>query len=276
LFFERKTSPAAHRRCRGGFTLVELLIVIVIITILIGLLLSAGKVARDSTRAQATEGILKTLYLGIEAYRRDFGRLPPALPRKFDGYGKAVGFHGIDPNVDYLDLRDAFYSHFAFEKINRLFNAADFPIDDAYTRGGRTLPLDPQETALCPDDDCSLIIEAGADGVDDTPFGQPRQNDDVEIIWGDARQINQSLAYILSGREEGSSYVESLPTQVMRQISVDGLTYPAPSGAQRLEIVDAFGQIIFYDTSAAGGVVLRSAGRDTIFGTDDDVFFPER
>src|SRR5947207_391259 len=64
----------------GGFTLVELLIVIGIIVLLGALLLGAVMHARMSARATRMAADLQAIAMGLEAYRHDFGdypRLPP-------------------------------------------------------------------------------------------------------------------------------------------------------------------------------------------------------
>ena len=71
----RPTSP------RVGFTLVELLVVIVVIAILIGLLVPAMGVVRKTAKNAATKAVHQTLSTGIELFRSDDrfgGTYPPS------------------------------------------------------------------------------------------------------------------------------------------------------------------------------------------------------
>lgn len=61
------------RAGRGGFTLVELLIVIAIITILAGLLLTATGLVRDRSRAKAARQLIHRIQAAIDEYNEIFG-----------------------------------------------------------------------------------------------------------------------------------------------------------------------------------------------------------
>jgi prepilin-type N-terminal cleavage/methylation domain-containing protein len=72
-------------RVRGGFTLVELLVVIGIIVLLIGILLPVISAVRRSAEKNAGRLDLQTIGLALEAYRKDFGDYPrpPDSHRKY-------------------------------------------------------------------------------------------------------------------------------------------------------------------------------------------------
>ena len=71
-----RISPA-QRRVRGGFTLVEMLVVITIIGILAGLAIPAVIVARNRAKVGAMVMDIKQLEMACQAYKEKFGEYPP-------------------------------------------------------------------------------------------------------------------------------------------------------------------------------------------------------
>jgi prepilin-type N-terminal cleavage/methylation domain-containing protein len=71
------TTPGSHRR--SGFTLVELLAVIMIIALLAGLVTPAVMRARNTARNAAIKAEIDLLHMAIMNYKNEYGAFPPCL-----------------------------------------------------------------------------------------------------------------------------------------------------------------------------------------------------
>jgi prepilin-type N-terminal cleavage/methylation domain-containing protein/prepilin-type processing-associated H-X9-DG protein len=103
-------TPRPVPRCRPGFTLVELLVVIAIIGILIALLLPAVQAAREAARRMSCSNHLKQIGLAVLNYEDSHKTLPPgAFWRTLDtGVNKGSIFVHLLPYLEQTELYDVF------------------------------------------------------------------------------------------------------------------------------------------------------------------------
>jgi prepilin-type N-terminal cleavage/methylation domain-containing protein len=69
-------SPYPSSRSGAGFTLIELLTVIAIIAILVGMLMPATHLLKESARRRQARTMTLTLSAAVKNYRQDLGRYP--------------------------------------------------------------------------------------------------------------------------------------------------------------------------------------------------------
>jgi type II secretion system protein G len=66
-----------RRQYRAGFTLVEILVTLAILTLLIGLIASGGTVARKKAKVYQAKTMVASLETALSLYHVDFGAYPP-------------------------------------------------------------------------------------------------------------------------------------------------------------------------------------------------------
>lgn len=98
---------AKRRAIRGGFTLIEMLMVIAIIALLVGLLIVAlGRVRRTGEFA-STEKLMRSIDMGLAQFKEDHGFLPPLLDDTIaNGAGTDLLPYPVDrsKNIDYYSV----------------------------------------------------------------------------------------------------------------------------------------------------------------------------
>jgi len=99
--------PRSARRPAGGFTLVELLVVIAIIGTLVGLLLPAVQMARESARRNNCINNLKQMGLATHGFESSGRGLPPSVIDA-TGYFFGTYFLYILPYMEHQEVYNAF------------------------------------------------------------------------------------------------------------------------------------------------------------------------
>jgi competence protein ComGC len=96
----RNRDACTHSRCAGGYTLVELLVVMGIIVLLAGLMLPAVNDATVAYHEFRTRSIIDNLAVGLTHYHEDWGEFPPSshddAQRSLSSRYPAGGFSSIE------------------------------------------------------------------------------------------------------------------------------------------------------------------------------------
>jgi len=223
------TTPSSHRR--SGFTLVELLAVIMIIALLAGLVTPAVMRARNSARNAAIKAEIDLLHMAIMNYKNEYGSFPPAVSTA--GLNSAAGKH-----------------------VQRLFprstpNPDARSPDNAIVRwltGYTTVPADPYGSTSGATRQKLFDFDVTRVGTNDQYYP--------------AGKKGSPYIYI-----DSSSYLNSGSPPTVPTWSLTGGTYyphrlPNASGAMNDVSQQAFNADTFQ---------ILCAGQDEEFGTDDDL-----
>jgi len=101
------------RRAERGFTLVELLLVLVILA-LIGSLVLPGIIGKaEGAKVKAASSQIDRLSMAVESYYLDTGKTPDSLDELVEGGGDAAGWNG--PYVKKSSLQDPWGRDYVYQ-----------------------------------------------------------------------------------------------------------------------------------------------------------------
>lgn len=108
-----RNRQAPERASARGFTLVELLLVLVILA-LIGSLVLPGIIGKaEGAKAKAAKSQLDRLTMAVESYYLDTGRTPESLEALVEDTGDASGWNG--PYVKKSSLQDPWGREYVYQ-----------------------------------------------------------------------------------------------------------------------------------------------------------------
>jgi len=147
-------------RKKTGFTLVELLTVLAIITMLIGLLVPAMTTVRRMAREAKQKAQLNSIGLALTAFRDDYGDYPPSklTPSYYTGGQKLaealLGWDllGFNPNTMWDSAGSAYGPATLDARRGRyleLGTANAFKVGDLFAPPANPLPLAPDTYVIC-------------------------------------------------------------------------------------------------------------------------------
>src|SRR5437868_6267581 len=128
-------------RPRRGFTLIELVVVIAIISVLIALLLPAVQAAREAARRAQCTNNLKQIALAAHNYQGTFGAFPMGVPLKPDPIFR----------WQYVEDQSTFVSMLGYFEQQPLYDAMNFS-RSMYSGANRTVYAAGLATLWCPSD----------------------------------------------------------------------------------------------------------------------------
>jgi prepilin-type N-terminal cleavage/methylation domain-containing protein/prepilin-type processing-associated H-X9-DG protein len=172
----------ARARVKGGFTLMELLVVVSIIGMLMSLLLPAVMAAREASRRATCANNLRNIGLALQNAAEARGRLPAA--GNFSFHGK--GYHNWVVDVlPYLERSDI-YRQWRF----------DLPASDPHNTALRHNQI---AALICPDDDTVVQGEGNLSYVVNGGFGWTRPIDCPGVMHLSAASVVQTMPIDLNG-----------------------------------------------------------------------------
>jgi len=164
----------SERRPSRGFTLVEMLVVISIISILAGLVLGALGVARTRSKMAQTEATIKLLEGALERYEMDFQDYPPSD-------GDATGIKGSERLWTCLrtEKKEGPYIQSADARTCDVNGNGDLEIADAWNRPIRYLHHRDYPNRGNPRKGTYRLLSAGPNGI----YEEGAKNSDDIVNW---------------------------------------------------------------------------------------------
>lgn len=77
-----RARSAGRAPARGGFTLIEILVAVAVVTVLLAISFPAVSAVRRRSQTRETEAVLQRVKLALATYQADFGDYPPSSPRR--------------------------------------------------------------------------------------------------------------------------------------------------------------------------------------------------
>ena len=115
-------------RSDDGFTLMEMLVVIAIISTLAGLLLSGVVVARRKAAEKRTSMLLVRLAHAIEVYETDFGDYPPGTGDETSGALLYAALRTTSRNGPYIELQRKELEDVDLDGVEEIVDTWGYPI----------------------------------------------------------------------------------------------------------------------------------------------------
>jgi prepilin-type N-terminal cleavage/methylation domain-containing protein/prepilin-type processing-associated H-X9-DG protein len=258
---------------RSAFTLIELLVVIAIIAILVGLLLPAVQMVRESANRASCQNNMKQLGLALHNYESGYKKIPPAFlgnryPQQFP----------TPPYVDYFFSWSVFAQLNPFLEQTNIYKAMDLrqPIYDPLnnfniTQANQFAVGQIVKLFLCPSDMQQPVANPGDYGVDTMgptnyavcvgtgttkggpPFGSPLNSDGMFM---GIKALK--FADVTDGLSQTACMSESLLGQGEENVS--GPTPPSPGDPKYVYAYVGFGTPI-NDANCAAATTWNGAQR---------------
>ncbi len=217
-----------RRQSRWGFTVIELLIVIGIVSLLLSLIAPAVQRAREASRRIQCANNLRQIQLAAQQYANVHGRYPASIrPRNSPGTVDRAKYYSITasllPHLEMLDI----YNSINFEQPHNFYiGFHSVPANSTAVRRRIELLLCPSDST--PDGSCpgnSYRFNIGADGFGKSgPFGQGRYVRPSEIVDGMSQTVG------LSEKRMGSWGPKFVPSRdILFLTPADSINPPWPN-----------------------------------------------
>lgn len=112
-----RQSRRTRRAAQGGFTLVELLLVLVILALIAGLVLPSIIGQAEGAKARSAASQISRLSMAVESFYLDTGNTPQRLEELVENPGGTAGWNG--PYVKKQLLKDPWGRNYQYESPGR-------------------------------------------------------------------------------------------------------------------------------------------------------------